>query len=66
MSSNELDGKSIFLVSGTREELSNNIKYVLQDFLKRNFPTYNLNPNILNYGLTIPGSKYFLPKEYRI
>jgi hypothetical protein len=38
MSSNILDNKSIFLVSGTREEFSNNIKIRLERLFERKFP----------------------------
>jgi hypothetical protein len=38
ISSNTLDNKSIFLVSGTREEFSNNIKIRLEKLFERNFP----------------------------
>jgi len=38
LSSNELNNKSIFLVSGTREEFSNNIKVRLEKLFERNFP----------------------------
>ncbi len=38
LSSDKLHGKSIFLVSGTREDFSNNIKIRLENLFERNFP----------------------------
>jgi late competence protein required for DNA uptake (superfamily II DNA/RNA helicase) len=38
LSSDRLEGMSIFLVSGTREDFSNNIKIRLEKLFERNFP----------------------------
>lgn len=37
--SNELDDKSIFIISGTREEFANYVKKKMEDLFVRNFPT---------------------------
>ncbi|MDR4512279.1 MAG: hypothetical protein MRJ93_11315 [Nitrososphaeraceae archaeon] len=65
MSSKELDGRSIFLVSGTREEYSNNIKIYLARIFEWNFPNIRFESKYTELWLQNL-DKSFLPKEYRI
>ncbi|MDR4512607.1 MAG: hypothetical protein MRJ93_12985 [Nitrososphaeraceae archaeon] len=63
MSSNELDGKSIFLVSGTREEFSNNIKIRLAKLFERNFPNMRFESKYTELWLNNTWIKVFPTKR---
>ena len=63
MSSKELDGRSIFLVSGTREEFSNNIKICLARLFERNFPNIRFESKYTELWLNNTWIKVFPTKR---
>ena len=48
VSSNELEGKSIFIISGTREEFANYVKEKMEDLFVPRFPNVVFDSSIQN------------------
>jgi hypothetical protein len=64
LSSSELDHKSIFIISGTREIFGNYMKEKMAKLYERNFPLLNLSSNIITNRTVKPFIKThdFYPK----
>ncbi|TLX84655.1 MAG: hypothetical protein E6L04_06530 [Thaumarchaeota archaeon] len=65
LSSSELDHKSIFIVSGTREEHANYIKEKLQQLFEKNFPFLNLESRYTELWLKKTWIKVFPTKNIK-
>jgi len=62
LSTAELDNKSIFIISGTREEHANHIKEKLRELFETKFPFLKLESKYTDYGLKKHGSKSSQPE----
>jgi hypothetical protein len=65
LSSSELDHKSIFIVSGTREEHANYIKEKLQQMFEKKFPFLNLESRYTELWLKKTWIKVFPTKNIK-
>lgn len=65
LSSNELDDKSIFIISGTREEHANYIKEKLQELFENKFPSIQLESKFTELWLKRTWIKVFPTKNIK-
>jgi hypothetical protein len=65
LSSNELDDKSIFIISGTREEHANYIKEKLQEMFENKFPSIQLESKFTELWLKRTWIKVFPTKNIK-